>query len=236
MHLGDHLLMLVLGILLPLRTLQSAQAGDLKKLSFNSRKERIMYYGNGTFLWMMAFVVLLVWFLSGRPMLELGLSWGILPYEPVAWMVLAVFLVLYGLDLFSEIGTARQRDQSRIHFKENIGFLPASGQEFIHYLFLAFSAGICEEIVFRGYFIRYFEWWFGSGGPTGVALALAIPALIFGVAHLYQGWKAVVKIVAMAIMFGAFFLLTDSIWALVLLHSLVDVLGGVVSWYLLSED
>ncbi len=235
MHLGDHILMLIFGVILPLRTFQSARSGDMQRMSFTRQMKKMMYYGNGGFLWAMAIVTMFMWWVSGRSLVELGLGWGSLPYTFLSWSILIVFTILYAVDLFFEIGSPALRAQSKMHFKAHIGFLPANGTEFVHYLFLAFSAGFCEEVVFRGYFVRYFQWLLGQESILAVALFLCLPALVFGIAHFYQGWKAVIKIVAMAVMFGAFLLLTGSLWPLVLLHALVDVLGGVVSWYLLEE-
>ena len=46
------------------------------------------------------------------------------------------------------------------------------------------TAGFCEEFVFRGY---------GSGNffaITGrVDLAIVFQAIVFGIAHMYQGWE-----------------------------------------------
>jgi len=228
--------MFLLAVVLPLRSFQSARNGELKKLTFDTRAKKMMYYGNGAFLWVLCLAVMILWILSGRPLAQLGFGWGQLPYSSVAWLTIGVFTVLYLVDLYSEIGSPRAREDSRQHFQENIAFLPANGLEFTHYLFLAFTAGFCEEVVFRGYFIRYFAWLFGQESQIDIALVLCLPALIFGLSHFYQGWKAVVKIVAMAVMFGVFFLLTGTIWPLVFLHALVDVLGGVISWYLLDEN
>lgn len=235
MHLIDHLLMFLLGVVLPLRSLQSARRGDLQQMTFNAATKRIMYYGNGGVLWILAIVALVVWWLSDRPLMALGLGWGELPYPFVAWAILIGFTALYSMDLFLELGTHRRRESTRKEMRKDLAFLPTSGSEFAHYLFLAFSAGICEEIVFRGYFIRYFQWLFGSEDMIAIAMTLVVPGFIFGVSHFYQGRQAVIKIVSMAIMFGAFFLVTGSIWPLMILHALVDVLGGVISWYV-GED
>ena len=195
----------------------------------------MMYYGNSLVLIGMALASMLVWWLASRPLAELGLSWGNLPYSGLAWTIIGIFVFLYALDLLSEVGTSDFRNTTRAQFKKDLSFLPANLDEFLPFLLLAISAGVCEEVVFRGYFIRYFEWLFAGNGTLSIGLAIIVPAIIFGVSHLYQGRKAVVKIIAMAMMFGAFFLLTDSLWVLIFLHALVDILGGLVSWYLLGE-
>lgn len=227
--------MLVLAVAVPLKTLQSARNGELKKIDFTTANKKMMYYGNSAVLWIMALACLLAWWLAGRSFADLGLGWGELPYSGLAWTIMAVFVLLYSLDVISEIGTSEFRATTRAQFKKDLSFLPANLDEFLPFLLLALSAGVCEEIIFRGYFINYFEWLFAGNGAMSIGLTILVPAIIFGVSHLYQGAKAVVKIIAMATMFGAFFLLTNSLWVLIFLHALVDVLGGLVSWYLLGE-
>ncbi|MEO0874544.1 MAG: CPBP family intramembrane glutamic endopeptidase [Bacteroidota bacterium] len=65
-------------------------------------------------------------------------------------------------------------------------------------------------------------------------LAILVPALIFGFVHFYQGWQAVIKIGAMAIMFGYIFVQTNSLWLLMVIHALIDLIGGLIAWRLLS--
>ncbi len=59
---------------------------------------------------------------------------------------------------------------------------------------------------------------------------------MFAFGHLYQGEKAVMKILLMAILFGWIFLLTNSLLLLILIHFLVDVLGGYLAYSLLKNE
>lgn len=235
MHILDHLIMFILGVVVPLRSWQSAQAGDLQQLRFDSRAKKIMYYSNGALLWALALVVLAVWWGSGRSFDLLGLgAWaGTLP--TLGWVIIGVFTLLYVGDLVMELASHAQQKQSKEELRQNISFLPATGREYFHYLFLAISAGICEEIVFRGYFIRYFQWVLGWESLAAIGLSLLLPAIAFGIPHLYQGWQAVVKIVAMALMFGTFFLLTGTLWPLIIVHAAIDIVGGFVSYRLMQR-
>ncbi len=232
---ADHLLFIVLGIILPWRMMQGAQAIQLRDIDFDTKLKLTVYYGNSAYLWLVTGLVALVWYLTDRPWDLIGLVWPP-PQWPVSAIVIAsLFVVLYLADAIAEIATPEQRESTREAMRTNLGFLPATSFEFAHYLFLAFSAGFCEEFIFRGYFIRYFQVLLGPDDPNHT-LAILLPAIMFGVAHFYQGWKTVVKVTAMAIMFGFIFLQTDSIWLLILLHFLVDVAGGAIAWKLLGEE
>ena len=192
-----------------------------------------LYYGNGCLLFGMAAAVLAVWYFTGRPYTDLGLGWGDPPYDLTAVLVLSGFVLLYLVDVFREAGNEQSREQTRQHFAK-MGFMPASATQFLNFIFLAVAAGVGEEIVYRGFLITYLQDTLGPG-PEATAAALLFPAVAFGIGHFYQGWKAVVKIVAMAVLFGFFFLRTGTLWPLMLLHTAVDVFGGLMSWYLLSR-
>jgi membrane protease YdiL (CAAX protease family) len=141
------------------------------------------------------------------------------------WIILA-FVVLYLFDFFAEL---RNKGESEDTDTATIAFLPVNRQEYLHYIVMAFSAGVTEEILFRSYFINYMISMAGNSA-LGVALAISVPAVIFGVVHLYQGWKAVIKIMAMAIFFGLIYLQLQNIWALIVLHFVVDLVGGSLAW------
>ncbi len=193
-----------------------------------------LYYGNGLLLYGLAALVLLVTWLAGRPFTELGLGWGRIPYDLTAVLLLAGFLLLYLLDLYREAGDGHRREETRKTFR-NLGFLPTTATQFLHFLFLAVAAGVGEEIVYRGFMINYLAAMLGTEGSSA-AVVLLLPAVSFGLAHVYQGGRAVLKIIAMAVLFGFFFLRTNTLWPLMLLHAAIDILGGVMSWYLLRQE
>lgn len=193
-----------------------------------------LYYSNGLLLYGMAAAVMATWWFTGRPLTEIGLGWGTVPYDLTAVLLLCGFLFLYLLDLYYEAGNAESREETRQEFAK-LGFLPVTATQFLHFLFLAVAAGVGEEIVYRGFMITYLTNLLGSTG-WAVAVVLLVPAVAFGVGHIYQGWKAVGKIIAMAVLFGFFYLRTNTLWPLMLVHTAVDILGGLLSWYLLGRD
>lgn len=193
-----------------------------------------LYYSNGLLLYGMAAAVILTWWLTGRSLTEIGLGWGSVPYDLTAVLLLSAFLLVYLLDLYQEAGSAESREETRREFRK-LGFLPVTATQFLHFIFLAVAAGVGEEIVYRGYMITYLTNLLGSSGWL-VAVVLLVPAIAFGVGHIYQGWRAVGKIIAMAVLFGFFYLRTNTLWPLMLVHTAVDVLGGLLSWYLLGRE
>jgi membrane protease YdiL (CAAX protease family) len=76
--------------------------------------------------------------------------------------------------------------------------LPQSPTEILLWVFVCLTAGFCEEIAFRGYLqkqLQSFGW--------GIAFAVIAQGVIFGIAHAYQGWHAVIVIIMLGILYGA---------------------------------
>ena len=76
--------------------------------------------------------------------------------------------------------------------------LPRTPVEVAFWAATCASAGFCEEFVFRGYAQRQLLALTGS-----VPAAVAGQAAVFAVMHAYQGWKPVLEIAVLGVMFGA---------------------------------
>ena len=235
MPLANHILFALLGIVLPIVLLVTGlRRRKAPPISWSEKMKISLYYSNGLMLYAMAAVVILTCWFTGRPLTEIGLGWGRVPYDLTAVLLLAGFLLLYFFDLYHEAGSAESREETRREFTK-LGFLPVTATQFLHFIFLAVAAGVGEEIVYRGFMITYLSELLGSTGWS-VAAVLLVPAVAFGVGHIYQGWRAVGKIIAMAVLFGFFYLRTNTLWPLMLIHTAVDVFGGLLSWYLLGRE
>jgi membrane protease YdiL (CAAX protease family) len=75
--------------------------------------------------------------------------------------------------------------------------LPKSSVEIGLWILLCLTAGFCEEIAFRGYLQTQFHALTGS-----IAVAVVLQGIVFGIAHGYQGWKNVVVITALGVLYG----------------------------------
>lgn len=227
-HLADHVLFLLLGILLPWRTVGAQK--QLKDLSFTSGMRQRLYIGNSIGLWVMALIVLGLWWWMDRPLSSLGLRWT---QESLSvWSIgfIVVFLLIYLLDALRDISTPKGRTEVEEKLGKELAILPRKFKSYLYFIPLAFSAGICEEIVFRGFFIGYILNFFGPGFLSQI-LAVVIPAFIFGLVHTYQGVQAIYKILGMALVFGLVYLLTGSIYLLIILHVVVDLIGGALGLF-----
>ena len=74
--------------------------------------------------------------------------------------------------------------------------LPQNRLEIFLWILTSMTAGICEEIIFRGYFQKQFSAWTGNI-PAGVLLSAAV----FGAGHIYQSGKSAIIITVYGVLF-----------------------------------
>jgi uncharacterized protein len=98
---------------------------------------------------------------------------------------------------------------------------PAGFMEIFFWILLSVSAGICEEIVFRGYLQQQFR-----AATSSVAAAVILQGAVFGLAHTYQGWKQVMVITALGILYGTFAAWRRNLRANMIAHAWSDVFEG----------
>lgn len=101
--------------------------------------------------------------------------------------------------------------------------LPHTPQESRLWLLLSVSAGICEEIVFRG-FLPWYLLSLNHFSDLQVSLltAVILSSLLFGFAHLYQGWKGVLATGLIGAFLAYLYVITGSLILPIILHILVD--------------
>jgi membrane protease YdiL (CAAX protease family) len=124
-----------------------------------------------------------------------------------------ILLQFAGLFLTSVLGPNSARTVDAL--------LPRSFVEVLLWIAASFTAGICEEIGFRGYVLGQLRAWTGS-----TAFAVVGQALVFGLFHLYQGWKNVIVISGLGVLFGLLAIWRKNLRANILSHALMDLWEG----------
>ena len=93
---------------------------------------------------------------------------------------------------------------------------------------LAVSAGFCEEVVYRGFMLWFAAMW------IGLVPALIVTSILFGCAHVYLGGKHVVRTAIVGLCFGGIALASASLWPVIVIHALVDLIGADISFRALN--
>lgn len=165
-------------------------------------------------------VVLLV--VPGLQPAQLGLAW---PHGPSAGRALDLFVGLVASVLFTGMWWRRmaRRGQPVPRPRRLETLLPATHAEYRWACAVSISAGICEEVVFRGLLVMA---GIAAGWPPIIA-ALAAGAL-FGGTHLYQGRLGMLLTTALGLALTWFFVATGSLLFPIVLHILIDLRGLVM--------
>jgi membrane protease YdiL (CAAX protease family) len=100
--------------------------------------------------------------------------------------------------------------------------LPRGSTEIAFWIFLSLTAGICEEIIFRGYLQKQLLGWLKSS-----PLAVVISAMAFGAGHIYQGAKSAVVIGVYGLLFGILAEWRKNLRPGMMAHAWHDALSGV---------
>lgn len=100
--------------------------------------------------------------------------------------------------------------------------LPRTRAEKTAFLGVSLSAGVGEELVFRGYAIGALAPWFGVGW------AVALSTVSFGVVHAYQGPIGFFRTAILGGVLAWGYLASGSLLPAVVAHTLLDILAGIV--------
>lgn len=111
--------------------------------------------------------------------------------------------------------------------------LPRTTAERSVFVLLSLSAGIGEEIAFRGFLIPALETASGSR-----ALAVVVSSLAFGMLHSYQRTGGVIRASTLGALLAIPLLVTGSLIPSIVAHALVDLIAGLLlaDWLLRSPD
>lgn len=226
MNFFDHINVLVFTVLYPVWGIFTYRKikNDLIE---NKPGIRIAEYKEAIFwLWLLCIITIVIWISNDRLFhvlrLDFSFSWVVL--ISILLFVITPFLFLL---LFRKI---RNDDKQRESIKEKFGsvdgneLLPRSKKEFKWFVFASITAGICEELLYRGFLIWYVE------TLSNTLLAIVISSILFGAAHLYQGVKGFIRGGISGFILALILLWTDTLIIPIFIHIAVDIYGGIIGW------
>jgi len=101
---------------------------------------------------------------------------------------------------------------------------PSGKAEVILYLLVSLSAGICEEIVCRGYLQKQL-----TVLTKSASAGILLQGVIFGAAHGYQGTKFMIVIGVYGCLFGMLAQFRNSLYPGMMTHALQDGMAGLIA-------
>lgn len=180
--------------------------------------------------WLGAGVILWRAFARGLTFADLGLA---VP-DPAAAVSAGVVLVALtcGLQLVSlrrlaKLPPERHGTMAQLFRK----LMPQTATESLAFAALAFTAGVCEEVIYRGFCLTVLE----RVAAGSIFVALLGSSALFALAHLYQGRRGLTATFIVGLIFAASRLLAQSLLPAMVAHFAVDLLGGVLAPRLLRS-
>lgn len=182
-----------------------------------------------TLVWLIGLLLatLCVWTIAGRPLAGLFARRAWEDGElPVTGIITGIAIAVLARPI--AIGLSRTlADKFLAGIGDLAPFLPRTKRALAWGIAVSLAAGICEEIAYRGYLMPYLEAYFPLAG------AIAVSAVLFGLAHIYQGALGTLATTIMGATFAGMYLATGSLWPAIAMHALIDIsamLTGYLAW------
>ena len=232
MTLFDHFVVLTFAVLYPAYAFFTYR--NVKKdLIANKPGARTRDYKETiAWLWFLSVIAMGVWIYNDRLLADIGLGFSL------SWPVwISLFLiVLAAIFLIFQYRSIRHDKKQRQSLRDKLSnvdaseYLPRTEQEVRWFVLVSISAGICEELLFRGFLM----WYFNVFSVTSLAVVLS--SILFGMAHSYQGWKGGLRAGVVGLVLALSYVLLGSLWIPILLHIVGDIHSGMLGWLAFEED
>jgi len=214
------IILLLLAVVFPLMGVQDYRL-LLRRTREGDADARVTFY-KGVLMWHWPLTIGLVawWLLSGNGLESLGLI-------PVAegrqWVAIGVGVsVMLGQVIYLE--TVSRNADALTKIKKQMGALsnlaPQTRAENRLFGMVSITAGVCEEILYRGLLLATLV------SLVGTWPAVAISSLIFGLGHAYQGISGIAKTGLAGLVLALLTVFSGSLFIAIVLHAVVDLASG----------
>ena len=233
------LLLLILTITVAMAIIGGQRVIKLSRISaperFSTKLKCGTYYRILTGLWGATIAVLIICFVAGVSFADIG-------FRPISFVYgfwfttitlsLSGLFFAYGLrHLISSFASAKFKEVMEKQTANSIlnAIVPRNKKEKQIFVFLSFSAGVCEEIIYRGLLLFAL---YAVFPDMSIFLIVLIQSTLFGISHLYQGIQGIIMTAIVGALLMCLFLVTNSLILPMILHFFIDFSNT----FLLSEQ
>jgi membrane protease YdiL (CAAX protease family) len=195
-----------------------------KQLSIDSAA-RVLFYRTQV-LWEWSWVVVLV--LIVIPIPE-PLKWlGLVVPNQFGWIILLALLIGVVLSVF----LLRRNPNAMAAMQRSLAsssiLLPATPAERTWFAVSAITAGICEELLYRGFLMSYLPSNFPMFAGQFIIISI-LSGIIYGLSRAYLGMKGIAQTALTGFSFAIIYFLSGSLLPAMLFHILAE-LRTLVLW------
>ena len=204
---------------------------DRQAVEADPSKRVSMYKSTIALLWAPTLVLMFLVYNNHFSLAELGWQWPPATAALRTSLVLSILTLVCIAILFKINNNKALHSQMRAQMGQFRYFMPTTRTELGWVTAgVSTSAGICEELLFRGFLLYQLTAWM----PT--TAAVAVSSLLFGLCHCYQGVVGIVKTGLLGVVFCLCYITTDSLLAPILLHILIDVYSTTAAYLALRKQ
>lgn len=183
-------------------------------------------------LWIPTLAILLLVFFTELKLKDIGIAipsidtgslGSVITYSIIIIAFLYLLIIMYycvGYHFSSKIRTKFiQTKESQLNTVGFSDIMPVTSKEKHIWNYVSLTAGITEEIIYRGFLIFSLSYLFPD---FSIWLVLIFSSLLFGLAHTYQGFAGVIRTTIVGILFAGLYIGLGSILPIIILHFLID--------------
>lgn len=211
------------------------EINEINKDSITEKTRIKLYRESVVYGWIPVIIIFIFILLDYISLNDIGLrvvkfgSYGWLNIITMAIIILLSLVLLYQMIMFliskkyreiigEQVNKKSESDNHYDYVISNI-MMPRTTKEKVWFSIVSLTAGICEEITWRGTLIFLLQ----SIFPTlSIILIVIIASMLFGIFHSYQGIKGVIKTGLIGALFTILFIISDSLILGIIFHFLFD--------------
>ena len=176
------------------------------------------------YLWLGVAWVAALWIALGRPGSALLLGTPSAGRLAIGFGVVALYVALATAQRRALLAKPEVLERLKRRFEYAEPMMPRTQAEHWAFVPLSLSAGICEEILCRGFMMWYFGTW-------GTVAAVVLSSVMFGLGHLYVGFPHVIRTTLIGAGFALLAVFCGSLLPGIVLHAAIDWFSGDVGYH-----
>src|SRR5579864_238685 len=188
------------------------------------RKIRLTATGHFSKLWRYVRTMIILWSLTALALYALRLHglYAVAVGVRAPRYPAELFLGLTWVVVMVVIASSAGRHYDADYRKAISAVVPATPSEWVLFVPLAATAGICEEFLYRGYALSMIYFFSGSLWTAGLLSSFA-----FALGHAYQGRPGMIGALFSGLFYAAVFVFTGSLLPCMLGHFAQDIVGAI---------
>ena len=177
--------------------------------------------------WLAALYVFALWFVWRRSWSALWLD-AVRPLRFFFGCLLALGVIIFFVLQIRKVQKAMARPKVAASLRQKLAFahalVPETPAERRTFWLVSLTAGVCEEIIYRGFLIWLVANW------TGLIAAVVISSIVFGLGHIYLGVVQVPRTAIVGFVLALVVLASGSLLPAILIHAAIDLNSGEIAF------